>query len=166
MNKGSETMPVSMFAAIHFAAADTVFWLILMVVLFGAEIVSVNLTTIWFALGALVAFISSLCGAPIWLQCIWFLAVSVLTLVITKPLVKKFVNSKIQATNADMVIGQTCIVTEPIDNVKGTGAVTVGGKTWTARSESGDVFAPGERVTALRIEGVKLIVAAPAYIKR
>lgn len=153
-------MPVSIFAAIHFSAIDTVFWLVLMVVLFGAEIVSVNLTTIWFAFGALVAFISSLLGAPIWLQILWFLAVSILTLVVTKPLVKKFVNNKTQATNADMVIGKTCIVIEPIDNVKGTGAVTVGGKTWTARSDAGDVFAPGERVTALRIEGVKLIVTA------
>ena len=65
-----------------------------------------------------------------------------------------------------MVIGPTGIVVEPVDNLKSTGAVTVGGKTWTARSEYGDVFAPGERVTAVRIEGVKLIVAAPAYVRR
>lgn len=144
----------------------TIGWLVLMVVLFGAEIVSVNLTTIWFALGALAAMISSLCGAALWLQILWFLVVSVLTLVLTKPLVKKFVNSKTQATNADMVIGQTCVVIEPIDNLKGTGAVTVGGKTWTARSDTGDVFAPGERVKAVRIEGVQLIVEAPAYMVR
>jgi membrane protein implicated in regulation of membrane protease activity len=144
----------------------TIIWLVLMLVLAGAEIVSVNLTTIWFALGALAAMISSLCGANIWLQLIWFLAVSILTLIITKPLVKKFVNSKTQATNADMVIGQTCVVVEPIDNLKATGAVTVGGKTWTARSLDAQVYAPGERVTAVRIEGVKLIVAAPACVKR
>lgn len=141
-------------------------WLVLMVVLFGTEVVTVNLTTIWFALGALAALICSICGGQLWLQIVWFLAVSVLALVFTKPLVKKYVNNKAQATNADMVIGQTCIVVEPVDNVKGTGAVTVGGKTWTARSEHGDVFAPGERVTAMRIEGVKLIVAAPAYVRR
>lgn len=143
----------------------TIWWLVLMVVLFGAEIVSVNLTTIWFALGALAAMISSMCGSALWLQIIWFLVVSILALIITKPLVKKFVNSKTQATNADMVIGQTCIVIEPIDNVKGTGAVAVGGKTWTARSDVGDVFAPGERVTAVRIEGVKLIVATAVSVK-
>lgn len=148
------------------ALLPTLVWLVLMLVLFGAEIVSVNLTTIWFALGALAAMISSICGAAVWLQVIWFVAISVLTLIFTKPLVQKYVNNKTQATNADMVIGQTCIVVEPIDNVKSTGAVTVGGKTWTARSEYGDVFAPGERVTALRIEGVKLIVAAPAYVKQ
>jgi len=144
----------------------TIIWLVLMLVLFGAEIITVNLTTIWFALGALAAMISSLFDAPVWMQIMWFLVVSILALAITKPLVKKFVNNKTQATNADMVIGQTCVVVEPIDNVKGTGAVTVGGKTWTARSEYGDVFAPGERVTAVRIEGVKLIVAAPAYVRQ
>ena len=144
----------------------TLVWLVLMLVLFGAEIVSVNLTTIWFALGALAAMISSICGAAIWLQVLWFVVISILTLIFTKPLVKKYVNGKTQATNADMVIGQTCIVVEPVDNAKSTGAVTVAGKTWTARSEYGDVFASGERVTALRIEGVKLIVAAPAYVKQ
>lgn len=141
-------------------------WLVLMLILFAAEIISVNLTTIWFALGALAAMISALCGAQLWLQILWFLAVSILSLIVTKPLVRKFVNGKTQATNADMVLGQTCIVVEPIDNLNGKGAVTVGGKTWTARSDGGEVFAIGERVTAVRIEGVKLIVAAPAYIRQ
>ena len=142
----------------------TLIWLVLMLVLFGAEILTVNLTTIWFALGALAAMISSLCGAQVWVQLVWFLVVSVLTLCITKPLVKKYVNNKTHATNADMVIGQTCIVVEPVDNLKSTGAVTVGGKTWTARSEYGD--ASGELVAVERMEGVKLIVAAPAYVRR
>lgn len=139
-------------------------WLAAMIVLIVIEVVTVNLVTIWFALGALAALLSSLFGAPVWLQFVWFFVVSIITLALTKPLVKKFVNSKTQATNADMVIGATCIVMEPIDNIRGTGTVTVGGKTWTARSDNGDVFAPGERVIALRIEGVKLIVAAPANV--
>ena len=139
----------------------TLMWLGLMLALLLIEVLTVNLTTIWFALGALAALISSLFHAPLWLQVIWFLLVSVVTLICTKPLVKKFVNGRTQPTNADMVIGKICVVMEPIDNLRGTGTVTVGGKTWTARSETGDVFAPGERVIARKIEGVKLIVAAP-----
>lgn len=119
-----------------------------------------NLTSIWFALGALAALISSLFGAPMWLQVVWFFAVSILTLVLTRPLAKKYLNGKTQATNADMVIGEICVVMEPISNLSETGAVKVGGKVWTARSEDGTVFAPGERVRAVRIEGVKLIVAS------
>lgn len=141
---------------IHFS--PMILWLVAMLVLLAFEVVTPNLTTIWFALGALAALISSLFGAPTWLQWVWFLLVSILTLVCTRPLVKKYVNSKTQPTNADMVIGATCVVMEPIDNVRGTGSVAVAGKTWTARSANGEVFAPGERVVALRIEGVKLIV--------
>ena len=112
-----------------------------------------------FALGAFAAMISAILRAPLWLQIVWFFVVSIVSLVLTRPLVKKYVNSKAQPTNADMVIGKECRVTEDIDNIAGTGAVSVGGKIWTARTESDEVKASvGELMTAVRIEGVKLIV--------
>ena len=79
--------------------------------------------------------ISAILGAPLWLQVLWFFAVSILTLCLTRPFAKKYVNSRAMPTNADMLIGKECVVTEAIDNVLGTGAVTVGGKVWTARTE-------------------------------
>lgn len=139
-------------------------WMTAMVVCIVLELSTVSLTCIWFGLGALAALLASLFHAPVWLQLVWFFVVSILTLAVTRPLVKKFINSKTQPTNADMVIGQTCIVMEPISNLSETGAVKVGGKVWTARSTDGTVFAPGERVVAVRIEGVKLIVASTANI--
>lgn len=141
-----------------------IIWLVTMVVCIVLEMSTVSLTCIWFGLGALAALLASLFHAPLWLQLVWFFAVSILTLVLTRPLVKKFINSKTQPTNADMVIGQTCVVMEPISNLSETGTVKVGGKVWTARSTDGTVFAPGERVVAVRIEGVKLIVTSPANI--
>ena len=141
-----------------------IMWLVAMVVLMLVEFSTVSLTCIWFALGALAALIASLCGAPVWLQLVWFFAVSVLALIATRPLVKKYINGKTTPTNADMLIGQTCIVTEPISNLAETGAVKISGKVWTARSVDGTVFAPGEKVVAVRIEGVKLMVASPATI--
>ena len=141
-------------------------WLIAMVACIVLELSTVSLTCIWFALGALAALIAGLCHAPVWLQVFWFFAVSILTLVVTRPLVKKFINEKTIPTNADMLIGQTCVVLEPISNLSETGAVKVGGKVWTARSKDGTVFAPGERVVAVRIEGVKLIVASAESIKQ
>lgn len=143
-----------------------IMWLVAMIALMVVEFSTVSLTCIWFALGALAALIASLCDAPVWLQVIWFLAVSVLSLIATRPLVKKYINGKTQPTNADMLIGQTCVVLEPISNLSETGAVKVGGKVWTARSIDGTVFAPGERVIAVRIEGVKLIVASAETIKQ
>lgn len=141
-----------------------IMWFIAMVVMIVLELSTVSLTCIWFALGALAALIAALCGAPIWLQVVWFFVVSVLTLVATRPLVKKYINGKTTPTNADMLIGMSCVVLEPISNLSETGAVKVGGKVWTARSDDGTVFAPGERVVAVRIEGVKLIVASPEKI--
>ncbi len=137
-------------------------WLAAMVVFIVLELVTVSLTTLWFALGALAALIAALFHAPVWLQLVWFFVVSILTLIATRPLVNKFVNGKTQPTNADMLIGAGCVVLEPISNLSETGAVKVGGKVWTARSDDGTVFAPGERVIAVRIEGVKLIVVSPA----
>ena len=139
-----------------------IMWFIAMVALMIVEFSTVSLTCIWFALGALAALIAALCGAPLWLQIVWFLVVSVLALIATRPLVKKYINGKTTPTNADMLMGQTCVVMEPISNLSETGAVKIGGKVWTARSDDGTVFAPGEKVIAVRIEGVKLIVTSPA----
>lgn len=134
-------------------------WLVLMIILLVIEGVVPGLVSIWFALGALAALLSAIVGAPIWLQIVWFLLISVVSLILTRPLAKKYVNSKTTPTNADMLIGQECVVTEAIDNVLGLGAVTVGGKVWTARTENPDIKAAvGQTMTVVRIEGVKLIV--------
>ncbi len=134
-------------------------WLVAMVVLLIIEAAVPGLISIWFALGALAALISALFHAPFWLQIIWFLLVSILSLILTRPLVKKYVNGRVTPTNADMVIGKEAVVTERIDNLYSTGSVTLNGKTWTARMEQEKESAEkGETVRVLRIEGVKLIV--------
>lgn len=137
----------------------TVFWLIAMVALLVVEGIVPGLVSIWFAAGALVALLLSLVNAPLWAQVLVFLVVSLALLVLTRPLAKKYVNSRAMPTNADRIIGMDCLVTEEIDNLRGTGAVSVDGKTWTARLDTVDGKAPqGAVVKALRIEGVRLIV--------
>ena len=138
----------------------SIVWVVIMVVFLVVEAATAGLTCIWFGIGALAAPIAALFGAPIWLQLVWFFVVSVVTLYFTRPLVLKYVNSRSQPTNADMVIGKEALVTEAIDNVESAGAVAVGGKVWTARSENGEPIEVGSIVTVLRIEGVKLIVSA------
>ena len=142
----------------------TVVWLIAMIVLLVVEGVVPGLISIWFALGALAALVSALLHAPLWLQIVWFLAVSIVALALTRPLAKKYINSKTQPTNADMLIGKECVVRESIDNVLGAGAVSVDGKVWTARTENDDIKVPeGSRAVVVRIEGVKLIVKPVSY---
>lgn len=137
----------------------TVVWLVAMIVLLVIEGLVPGLVSIWFAAGALVAMIAALFGAPFWLQLVWFLVVSIALLALTRPLAKKYVNARTTPTNADRIIGKDCVVTEEIDNLRGTGAVSVDGKVWTARLERVDGKAPaGSIVKAVRIEGVRLIV--------
>ena len=139
----------------------TVFWLIAMVALLVIEGIVPGLVSIWFAAGALVALLLSLLNAPLWLQVLLFLLVSLALLVLTRPLAKKYVNSRVTPTNADRIIGKDCVVTEEIDNLQGTGAVMADGKEWTARMDNRDGKAPkGSVVKVLRIEGVRLIVTS------
>ena len=136
----------------------SIVWVVLMVVFLVVEAATAGLTCIWFAIGSLAALIAALFDAQLWLQIVWFLVISFVTLYFTRPLVKKYVNSRSQPTNADMVIGKEALVTEDIDNVEATGAVSVGGKVWTARSADGGRIKSGAVVIVLRIDGVKLIV--------
>lgn len=133
-------------------------WLAIMVLLLIIEALTAPLVCIWFALGALAALIAALFSAPLWLQAVWFLAVSLLTLWLTRPLALKYLNGRRVATNADRVIGAEGVVTEDIDNIAGTGAVKLDGKEWTARSAGGENIPSGAVVKGVRIEGVKLIV--------
>ena len=136
-----------------------IFWLAAMIILLVVEALVPGLVSIWFALGALAALIFSLLHAPVWLQVLCFLIVSILALVLTKPFVKKFQSGKIQPTNADAVIGKEGLVTEEVNNILGTGSVTVDGKTWTARNlDENSVSNVGEVKKVVKIEGVKLII--------
>lgn len=138
----------------------TLFWLVSMIILFVVEAATVNLVTVWFALGALAALITSMLGGQLWLQIVVFLAVTVATLFPTRKIAKKYFNkSSHQPTNADAVIGKDCVVLEEIDNLNSTGAVKCQGIVWTARSQTGEAIEKDAVVTAIAIEGVKLIVA-------
>ena len=135
------------------------FWVVALVVFLIVEAVTAGLVSIWFDFGSLVALICAALGAAVWLQIFWFVIVSVATLVLTRPLVKRYVDSRSVATNADRSIGRAAVVTERIDNLAATGAVKLDGVVWTARSTDDAVaIEAGERVTVRAIEGVKLIV--------
>ncbi len=129
------------------------------IILFGiAEAVTAQLVSIWFLIGAIAALIAAFCGANLIIQIIVFIAVSILALVITRPLVKKYINPKKEHTNADRVIGQVGIVAEDIDNIRATGQVKADGKIWTARATDNSIIPSGCEVIIEKIDGVKLIV--------
>ena len=130
-------------------------WFILFVVLLIIELVTVNLVTIWFAAGAVAAMIATIFTDSLIYQMAVFLIVSFLSLLITKPFLKKLKKFEVEPTNLDRVIGKIGEVTKSIDQDK-YGEVKILGSTWTASSQSHINI--GERVKVLSIDGVKLIV--------
>ena len=134
-------------------------WAVLTVVFVVVEAVTVQLLTIWFAVGSVAALVATLLGATTVWQCIIFVTVSLLVLIATRPYVKKVIESRAEPTNADRCIGKEAIVSEKIDNRAGQGQVKIGGVTWTARSEDESVIEADEIVKVKKIEGVKVIVS-------
>lgn len=134
-------------------------WLAAFVILIGIEAATMALTTIWFAGGALVAFLLALAGANVYVQTIAFFVVSCALLFFTRPLALKYVNKNTVKTNAEGIIGKKARITAAVDNDLATGAAVVAGQEWTARSEDGSPIAEGTMVKIVAINGVKLIVS-------
>lgn len=133
-------------------------WLGLLILFGIGEAITVGLTSIWFAAGALAALVCALLGGPLWLQIVLFIVFSALCLVVVRPLAQKHLNGKVEPTNADRVLGSEAVVTEDINNLQATGAVRIGGMVWSARSENDSRIPAGTLVRVLRIEGVKVFV--------
>jgi membrane protein implicated in regulation of membrane protease activity len=135
-----------------------IIWAVAIVVFGVFEAVTAQLVSIWFVLGAVAALISAFFGASFTVQVIVFIVVTILALVITRPLVKKYIHPNKEHTNADKVLGQVGIVVEDINNIQATGQVKVDGKIWTARTIDNSLISKDKEVIIEKIEGVKLIV--------
>lgn len=134
-------------------------WLALIILFIIVEMITVGLTSIWFAGGALAALLSALFGMPVFGQIVLFLAVSIVLVFFTRPFAVKFVNPHNIKTNYEDVIGKEVRVTETIDNHLNTGTALLGGQEWTARSVDHDVvFEKGQTVQVIEIKGVTLYV--------
>ena len=134
-------------------------WLVILAVLLVIEIATLGLTTIWFAAGALVAFLMSLAQLNVYFEIVVFLVVSILMLLFTRPIAVKYFNSKRIKTNYESVIGSVAKVTQTINNYNATGVVVVAGVEWMARAaDDSYIINSGSRVIVKEVSGVKLIV--------
>lgn len=130
-------------------------WLVIFVVLLIIELFTVNLVSIWFAIGALVAAVVSYFIDSMMIQIAVFIIVSTISLLLTNKFVEKLRKGKVVATNLDRVIGKVGIVTEEITKIE-PGEVKVDGKRWSAISTK--KIKVGRKVEVLSIDGVKLHV--------
>ncbi len=136
-----------------------VLWLVMVVVLSAVEIFTMGLTTIWFAFGAAVALVCALIGAPLWFQITVFIVVSVLVLVMVRPIATRYFNNRLKRTNIDPYVGRKLIAKTDIDNLHGKGKVDMDGSTWLAISSMDNVvISAGEEVKVVEVRGAKLIV--------
>lgn len=133
-------------------------WLIVTVILIAAEIITLGLTTIWFAGGALIAGLISLTGAHWLVQILVFAVVSTILFVFTRPIAAKHFMKDIEKTNVDSLIGKEGVVKQEIDNIEAQGVVKLNGMDWTARSVDGTKIPEGTKVLVDSIDGVKLMV--------
>lgn len=137
---------------------NSIVWLVIFLFLLVVEIITLGLTTIWFAGGALVAFIVTLIGASVVTQLVLFVAVSLILLFVTRPIAVKYLNKDLSKTNVDEAIGRKAMVSKRIDNINATGEAVLDGEIWMARSENNDIIEKGEQVIVVAVEGIKLIV--------
>ena len=134
-------------------------WLAAIALFVVVEINTMALTTIWFAGGAVAAFLAAMFGASVKIQLGLFLIVSAILLFFTRPFATKVFNKGTVKTNAAGLVGKKARVTAEINNELSQGAAVVDGQEWTARAEKEDEIIPEDTMVLIKeIRGVKLIV--------
>ncbi len=136
------------------------YWLVFFLILVGIEAATLALTTIWFAGGALTAFILSLFGVSVEAQLVVFVVVSFILLFFTRPWAMRYVERNRTKTNVEGLVGKTVRVTQEVNNRMNTGTAMLDGQEWSARAVKEDqVYAANTLVVVKEIRGVKLIVS-------
>lgn len=138
---------------------EIIIWIILAIIFAVLEIITVGLTSIWFAGGAILALIAAALGLNVVWQAAIFILSSLIFLFFTRPWAVKYFKPHLVKTNYEDKIGKNACITEKVDNIRGTGAAVIDGQEWRARaSEEGKIYETGTIVTVEEIRGVTLYV--------
>jgi membrane protein implicated in regulation of membrane protease activity len=134
-----------------------IIWAVVLVGTILIEFETSDLVTIWFSVGAIGALIAAGLDVNIFGQVAIFIVVSIILLILTRPLTKRFMDKEVVKTNADRMVGMHgVVITEiPFD---GKGEIKVSSQIWTAFSGRKDAIPVGTRVVILDIVGNKLLV--------
>ena len=133
------------------------FWFGIAVICAVIEGMTLGLTTVWFALSAVLMIFISMLQPPFYVQCVLFALVALLLLFFTRPIALKFLHTKREKTNADSLIGKKVLVMERMTEFD-KGAIKTGGIVWTARSEKGETIEKGAECEVVRLEGNTAVV--------
>ena len=136
----------------------SIFWLVLAIIMGAIEACTAQLVSIWFAVGAVGGCITSLITDKLWIQITVAVVLTLVTLIVTRPLAKRVIDSKKTYTNSDRNIGKTAVCIADIDNISSVGQVKIGGAVWSAKSADDSVIKKDSKVIVKSIEGAKLVV--------
>lgn len=137
-----------------------ILWACLFVAFLIIELATAGLATIWFCGGAIIALIMAAFNLPVWSQIAVFAVLSIVLLILTRPIVKKLKSKKVAPMNTERVLGRKSIVIDDIDGLSGNGSVKIDGIIWSAISENDDtVILKGTKVIVKKVDGVKVVVA-------
>ncbi len=132
-------------------------WLLAVIGFLVLEALTVNMTSIWFAIGSAAALISCLAVQSFRVQSIIFVVVSVVCLIAFKPLTARL-HKAATPTNGDRNLGREAVVLTEV-TAENAGRVRLDGVDWNARSNTpGEVFAPGEHCRVVSIQSTLLLV--------
>lgn len=133
-------------------------WIAICVGAVAIELVTPTaLITIWFAVGAVIGALVALVNLPLWVQIVCFIIVSLVSMLIVRPIASRYLRGNVVPTNADRCIGEIGIVTKQITKDE-WGEVKINGALWHAVPVENDVIAIQEKVKVVAIEGAKLLV--------
>ena len=142
-------------------STEAIFWLVVMILFLILEMITISLVSIWFVGGSLAAFLVSFIVKKPWVEVIVFLGVSLVLLLLIRPMVAKLGGTKKDQirSGAHLLVGKRSVVTEPIDNLHAKGAVQVNGQFWSAKTADDDVQISKDSVVMIReVDGVRLVV--------
>lgn len=136
-----------------------VVWLLVFTAFLVLELVTVSLTSVWFAGGALGGLVVRLLGGSVQFQLFAFVAVSFLLLILVRPFAARWIGPEKKGAAPDGLIGRNVVVKTRIDNRQEAGSVTLAGETWLARAwEDGHILEPGDLAVVTAVRGARLFV--------
>lgn len=138
---------------------EAIIWIGLIIVFALIECITVGLTSIWFAGGALAALLCYAAGLNVIWQFVVFVIVSLVLLFFTRPWALKYFKPYLIRTNYEQAIDENVCLTETVNNLQGTGTAVYKGQEWTARAyDQSKVFEAGMIVKVKEIRGVTMYV--------
>ena len=132
-------------------------WAVVFLATLLTEVITIELASIWFTFGSLVAFILALCGVGTTIQVVVFVLISIVLFFSLRPICMKLLNNSKETTNVDSMVGTVHTLISEIKEEK-PGEIKINGVSWRAVSKNNEEFNQGDKVKIVEVQGNKFVV--------